>query len=257
MRRTLALVALALTTVGAQAAQITLTGTIRDFKGANEAGGHPDFEYTIVDQPGAVQSTLVGGKPALLPGAINTGSFHTQADFAQWYTDVPGVNQSKSHSITLDDAGHPGIFTYTNNNFFPIDGELFGNTPGQGHNYHFTYELHTTFGFQGGEVFTFSGDDDVWVFVNGKLAIDLGGVHSAKTATLTLDAPTAALYGLTAGNNYTLDFFFAERHTTQSNFSIATTLPLVSQPEVPEPTTYALMGCSLAALGLIRRFKKA
>jgi fibro-slime domain-containing protein len=79
------------------------------------------------------------------------------------------------------------------------------------------------FKYNGGEVFTFRGDDDLWVFVNGKLGLDLGGVHGALEGTLDLDANAARL-GVTPGNVYALDFFQAERHTSESNFRIETNL---------------------------------
>ena len=76
---------------------------------------------------------------------------------------------------------------------------------------------------QGGERFNFTGDDDLWVFVNGKLAIDLGGVHGPMAGNVDMDAQANNL-GLEIGQVYDIDFFFAERHTTQSNFTITTTI---------------------------------
>lgn len=84
-------------------------------------------------------------------------------------------------------------------------------------------ELHTEFVYRGGESFTFSGDDDLWIFVNRHLAIDLGGVHDAKSATIDFDGRAAEL-GLAAGGRYELSVFQAERHTPGSNFRIDTSV---------------------------------
>ena len=225
----------------AGAGTIDLTGTIRDFMES-----HPDFEDFLGVDPGIVQAALGADKKPVYAGLAGNPTTSGQANFDQWYRNVPGINQSQSLTITLDDTGHPGIFTFIDNTFFPIDGQLFGNE-GNPHNFHFTYEIHSQFTYQGGEVFTFTGDDDLWVFINDGLAIDLGGVHGALTGSVDLDT-----LGLTLGNDYDFDLFFAERHTTESQFRVDTSILLEPTP-IPEPATVLLLGLGTLGLAAFRR----
>lgn len=193
-----------------------LTGVIRDFMSS-----HPDFEKALGDDRGLVQQNLgVDGKPVYAPAGA-TATVSGQASFDQWYRDVAGVNQKMLYTLPLT-KGPNGISTFDSNAFFPIDNMLFGNETNP-HNYHFTFELHTEFVYRGGEVFTFVGDDDVFTFINGKLAIDLGGIHGGETASVDLDAQSTAL-GIAKGGKYPMDIFQAERHTTESNFRVDTTI---------------------------------
>lgn len=203
---------------------LTLTGTIRDFTSAT----HPDFEYNIAVDYGIVEDTIGPDRKPVYKSATTTPTTHGKAYFDQWYRDCPGVNMAKDITITLDDNDGDGIYTYYNNAFFPIDGELFGNE-GNNHNFHFTFEIHTEFTYRENQVFNFYGDDDVWVFINDKLEIDLGGIHSKLYKSVDLDT-----LNLTPGEVYKLDFFFAERHTSESNFQLETSCKL-KQPNIPQP----------------------
>jgi len=164
-------------------------------------------------------------------GSYDYGGIASANSFAQWFRDVPGVNASKPLDLTLVRDGDSYVFDdrqddfyQSRGGFFPINGELFGNSSGNDKNFHFTFELQTDFTYEAnsGQVFTFNGDDDVWVFIDGRCVIDIGGVHSRVTQTVDLDR----LDWLEDGQSYRLSFFFAERHRTQSNFRIETTLQL-------------------------------
>jgi fibro-slime domain-containing protein len=195
---------------------------VRDFNDT-----HPDFERPwdeiLSREPelGILDNELgPDDKPIFVGPAWSITSAST---FSQWYRDVPGVNLGEDLELPL--IVHPlqeGFYFYKDETFFPIDGELFGNQ-GRVHNYHFTLEAITSFTYRGGEVFRFHGDDDFWVFVNRKLAIDLGGLHPPRAGEVQLDEAASKL-GLALGNVYPLHLFFAERHTVASNFIVETTL---------------------------------
>jgi len=200
-----------------------LTATIRDFNDT-----HPDFEidlanaqldpFIVADQLGA------DGKPVYAGGEFGTPTTASRESFDQWYRDVDGINLSTSIQLPLTPtvSETDAFYVYENRSFFPIDGALFGNQE-RSHNYHFTLEASAPFVYQEGQIFTFDGDDDMWVFINGTKVIELGGLHSSLEASVRLDDEAERL-GIVPGESYMLHMFFAERHTIDSNFVIRTSI---------------------------------
>ncbi|MEO8705013.1 MAG: DUF4215 domain-containing protein [Kofleriaceae bacterium] len=196
----------------------------RDFRGNDLTGGHPDFENHNGTDHGIVTANLGADHKPVYAGNPTTPTTAGAAAFNQWYRDTPTVNMTYAETLTLTRTA-AATYVFDNANFFPLDGRGFvgaGTEPARtnGHNFGFTSELRYWFSYAGGEVLSFRGDDDVWVFINGKLAIDLGGVHGAQNASITLDATAATNLSLTVGGTYEVVVLQAERHTTASSYKL-------------------------------------
>jgi fibro-slime domain-containing protein len=202
----------------------SLPATIRDFRAE-----HPDFEDYTSDTglKGLVNSALGPDDKPVHAAAGPTEQTAGPDSYAQWYNNAPDVNIAFAIEIPLTEVT-PGLYSFESDAFFPVDDQGWGNE-GNPHNFHFTSEIHTEFNYHGGEVFTFIGDDDLWLFINGVLAIDLGGVHPELTGSVDLDAEADAL-GIAVGGVYSMDIFHAERHTVDSHFRIDTSIQCFVAP---------------------------
>jgi len=230
--------------------QLNLHVTYRDFVSFPLGGStrHPDFEiYAGMGiTPLLVQPMLDGGRKPVMDGrcaqlGVTAACPYDQqltgrASFDQWFRDTANVNVAIPSALLLGRLAN-GSFVYDSGNrgFYPIDNQGWIASgredvaiadpvinDGRAHNFGFTTEIHYFFQYRGGESLVFSGDDDVWIFVNRRLALDLGGLHTRTERTLAVDQ-NAAAFGLTVGGLYEIALFHAERHSTGSNFKLTLT----------------------------------
>jgi fibro-slime domain-containing protein len=201
-----------------QPKQPKLVALLRDFHNT-----FPDMNHDGISETGIVAERLGDDDKPVYAHDGPTSTVVGRDTFDRWYRDVADLNTSMLLDIPLSpSSSNKDVYTYRNTSFFPLDGLLFGNE-GLQHNYSFTAEIATRFRYRGGETFTFSGDDDVFVFINRNLAIDLGGIHSSLSKTVDLDEQADQL-DIRKGEVYPMHIFFAERHPTESDFVVQTTI---------------------------------
>jgi fibro-slime domain-containing protein len=213
-----------------------LPATIRDF---DSGGRSPDFDSAgyPVDTlfKGLVKSTL--GDDGTPVASVASAKYFKKFD--QWFHSIDSVNATTCIEIPLAlnaTGANKGLYTKYDSVYFPIDTfqNKFNNLVTRPkderyraaedsvlHNFSFCMESHAEFVYTPGQKFKFSGDDDVWAFIDKKLVIDLGGIHSESTDSVLLDTME-----LVAGKTYSWDFFFCERHVDRSHLRIVTDLNL-------------------------------
>ncbi len=252
------------------ASAVGLPVTYFDFlgEGAPSTGGrvvHPDFDLAPREgpTPGLVQPLLSGS----VPGFQSTGGLPldrpqltTPENLAAWYVPDSAFNLEIPSVLnaTRVPTGRPGLqqlqFHYPDG-FFPLDGQGLGDFGDTGHNHHFTMTFlwKTVYFASYPNRFEFAADDDLLVFINGKLWVDLGGIHPVGSPTGVFDLNEAApALGLVDRRRYTFQLFYAERHTGQAG--LVASLPIYSPP-VPEPTP-GLPAAAVCALGGLLAFRE-
>lgn len=210
---------------------------------------------------------------------IGNDPVQTTDNFYRWFHetyDDSGKQLSKQYDreITFSKVeGTKNSYTYGSHGVFPLDDVDFSkddHATKSGHNFHFTAHLQIPMKIaaDGTEEFYFLGDDDVWVFLNGQLVLDLGGLHMETAGSFKIDAngnvqstvenvnvdqacrqtvanplkvgdsiynnqlenrcqrqtrTTTVTTNFQPGEVVNLDFFYAERSTSESNTTITIT----------------------------------
>lgn len=163
-------------------------------------------------------------------GTDHVGCTHSKEDFDTWFVD----SDKGTKDVTLFFEEDEGVWAYKESNFVPCDDQLGGNED-MVHNYFFTGSITDyTFEYNTGDYVSVCGSDDLWLFIDGKLAVDIGGVHPTGCDDIDLDQ-----LGLTSGSEYSFDLFYAQRTSNHTGSLLITTSFLLGECHPTCPGTGA------------------
>ena len=225
-------------------ADCKLAATLRDGLG-NVAYGPGDASKT------PAQNAINRQAQQILPGVTDWSAIDPNTGFP--YIDLYPVQNGEFGSGT-----EPNVY----------DNSTWDLRIKNQNNQMFCFESHANFTYRAGMQFMFRGDDDIWVFIDNMLAVDLGGTHLAAPGYVKLDTLKGASGNLlTPGETYDIDIFFCDRRTDMSNVRIKTNMYIQQKtaisakgkkvPGNPSETDYTLCftrtgdgSCDAAAAGI-------
>lgn len=200
--------------------------------------GNVEFNY---DEPGFfVNSDLT------VENYFNSPYQKSTRYLRKYYNDYKLNFDQKGDTYTLKSVKHGQNTTNAGSNFFPLDDNKlsYEETDCKGdHNYYFgmRYDVEFTIGDYVGPLnYSFTGDDDLWVILDGKkVVVDLGGIHTAVTGTTDLwkdlKLNPTSLTEEQRSQKHTLTILYMERGGYASNCNMEFTLPSAEIVEVTKP----------------------
>ncbi len=177
------------------------------------------FEDPTTPPPPCV---TINDTPAELDGP-DSGGITSAGTFKHWFDRAVGENVSDKLVLMMQRDAE-GNYVYATDNWHPIDGDLYGNQ-GLPYNRGFTFVFDASTAYEncGKQFIEVVCDGDAWLFVNGQLVLDLGGVHEKEGQFVDIDR-----LGLKDGDPVRVQFFTAQRDEEHAAFSLKTNMVLQS-----------------------------
>lgn len=175
--------------------------------------------------------------PVAIGGTLLPDRGVSGREFARWFNTSEGKSKNVPSVLNMIYKESDSSFRYENSSFYPLDDVtvLSDSKGADGHNHLFTLSLGVPFKVlrSGDEQFEILADDDTWVFINNKLALDMGGIHDAvkgvfritengevETAIGTEDFAYSGIK-LDSSDSAIVRIFHADRDSSSSVFSIS------------------------------------
>lgn len=200
--------------------------TVKGLVKGLDTDGNVEFNY---DEPGFFVNSDLTAKDYF--DGYNMSTRYLR----KYYNDYKLNFNRNGDTYTLKSVKHGQYTKDAGKDFFPLDdNQLYEETGFKGnHNYYFgmRYDIEFTIGDYVGPLnYRFTGDDDLWVILDGrKVVVDLGGIHRAVSGDTDLwndlGFPSKSLSEEQKSQKHTLTILYMERGGGESNCNMEFTLP--------------------------------